>query len=482
MPGKFEMPRNGRNQPAVDQSNESRPPVRRRRKYRRKNYIPIIAAVILIAVLALILTQCFGGSDHDTDKESESTNDTSASEETDTTADITPKISVVSSAAVSAQGDLLMHKPIITAYTDSDGNRNFDPIFRYLTDTLENYDYSIANLETTLGGTEYPYQGNPRFNCPDEFADAVAGAGFDMLLTANNHSSDTYTDGILRTAEKLREKGIDTLGTQLNNEEKKYAIVDLNGIRVGMLCYTYATNENGDGYPSLNFKEFVTEPGIVNYFTENDLDQFYTEVETHLSNMASDGAEATMLFIHWGEEYDTEENATQRIMAQKLCDLGVDVIVGGHPHVVQPVDLLESSIDPSHKTVCIYSVGNAVSNQVKEADEAFASGHSEDGALFEVTFEKYSNGNVEVSTVDVLPTWVIRYEDADGIPTAYHILPLDISREAEWQELYSLTDQDFAYAQDSYKRTMDIVGEGLAECRDYLEQYRQELLNGTFVE
>lgn len=461
MSGKFEASRSGGNGA----------PKRRRRK-KRSNLLP---AAILILFLVILIVLIPWSKDQDAQDPSDQAAGTGQETASDPTETEPSPVRVETSATISSQGDLLMHKPIITACKTEENTYDFGSIFRYLKDYTERFDYAVANLETTLGGSDYPYQGNPRFNCPDPFADAVADAGFDMLLTANNHSSDTYTDGILRTVTQLRERGLATLGTQLNNEESKYTVVDLNGIQVGMLCYTYATNENGDGYPSLNYKEFVTEPGIVNYFMYNDLEQFYGEVASHLADMKADGADVTMLYIHWGEEYELQENATQRTMAQKLCDLGIDVIVGGHPHVVQPMDLLESTVDSEHKTVCIYSVGNAVSNQMREADEAFASGHSEDGALFTVTFEKYTDGSVRLSAVDVLPTWVLRYEDSAGSPTGYHILPLDISREAQWTQMFSLPEQEFVKAQESWKRTMDIVGEGLAECQQYLQQ-RSELV------
>ena len=144
---------------------------------------------------------------------------------------------------------------------------------------------------------------------------------------------------------------------------------------------------------------------------ENNLDQFYADVEQRLEEMRNDGAEATILYIHWGVEYQLKENQTQRTIAQKLCDLGVDVIVGGHPHVVEPMvgvdvivgghphvvepmDLLESTVDPNHKSVILYSMGNAVSNQRTGISDLFPAGYTEDGALFTVTFEKYSDGKV----------------------------------------------------------------------------------------
>ena len=380
-------------------------------------------------------------------------------------------VQVVSTATIGAQGDLLMHKPVMNSCRLEDGTYDFESIFRYVSEYTASYDYAVANLETTLGGTDYPYQGNPEFNCPDSILDAVTAAGYDMLLTANNHCSDTHTNGLLRTLEQVRGQGLATLGTQLSDDEDKYAIVDVNGIRIGMLCYTYADSVTSDGRPSLNFREAVKKVGLVNYFTETNLEKFYAEVQSLLAEMEAQGAEATMLYIHWGIEYETTENATQRAIAQKMCDLGIDVIVGGHPHVVQPMDLLSSTTDPDHKTVCIYSLGNAVSNQ-RAAEMRLNTGHTEDGALFTVTFEKYSDGTVYVAATDVIPTWV-NLSSVNG-KTEYNILPLDFDRYSEWQSLYNLTDALYASAGNAYDRTMAIVGSGLEECQTYLDQAKAD--------
>lgn len=378
---------------------------------------------------------------------------------------------VVSTATISAQGDLLMHQPVFLSCRQSDGSYDFESIFRYVKEYTASYDYAAANLETTFGGDAYPYQGNPTFNCPDPLVDSILDAGYDMLLTSNNHCSDTTASGIKRTLEVVRGADLATLGTHLNAEEPKYSIVDINGIKIGMLCYTYATGVTNDGRPALNGLAPVGEAGLVNYFMENDLDTFYSEVEGHLAAMKDAGAEATMLYIHWGVEYQTTQNAKQDAIAQKLCDLGVDVIVGGHPHVVQPMALLESTVDPEHKTVCIYSLGNAVSNQRVGISDLFpTAGYTEDGALFTVTFEKYSDGTVYLADTDVLPTWVNMHSNK-GVKE-YNILPLDKERESQWQELFELTDHNFSSAQKSYDRTMGIVGEGLTECQTYLQEQK----------
>lgn len=374
---------------------------------------------------------------------------------------------VVSTATIGAQGDLLMHSGVIQSGKQEDGSYDFSSIFQYIKPYVDGCDYAAANLETTFGGSAYPIQGNPEFNCPDQLADACRDAGYDMLLTVNNHCADTRTDGLKRTLETVRGAGLATLGTMLSAEEEKFTIVDVNGIQLGMIAYSYADNVTGDGRPSFNFREYLQEPGLANYFRENNLDKFYTEMKTHIETMKAHGADATILYIHWGKEYYTEENQTQRAIAQNLCDLGIDVIIGGHPHVLQPISLLESTEDPSHKTICMYSLGNTVSNQMKGGDPAFESGHSEDGAMLQITFEKFSDGTVQIGNLHILPTWVNRNSNSGS--RQYPILPLDEAKMDQWQTLYNLTDEQYVAAMDSYQRTMDIVSEGLDTCRTYLD-------------
>lgn len=378
---------------------------------------------------------------------------------------------VVATATIASQGDLLMHKPVFDTCLQSDGSYNFESIFRYVKEYVSAYDYALANLETTFGGDQFKYQGNPEFNCPDALVDSVVEAGYDMLLTANNHAADTTAVGITRTVEKVREAGLAALGTQLNDEEPKYAVVDVNGIRIGMVCYTYGYSASNGSF-SLNGLAPIKDVGQVNYFMNNNLDKLYTQVQQQMDAMKAEGAEATMMFIHWGTEYQLTENATQQQIAQKLCDMGFDVIVGGHPHVVEPVDLLESTVDPDHKTVVIYSMGNAVSNQRTGISNLFPTGYTEDGVLFTVTFEKYSDGTVYVAQTDVMPTWV-NMSSVNG-KKEYNILPLDDSRRDQWQSLYNLTDALFGSAEKSYDRTMSIVGEGLTKCQTWLEQAKAD--------
>lgn len=381
---------------------------------------------------------------------------------------------VVTTATVGAVGDLLMHMPVVDTARLGDGTYNFNSIFRFLREYTLPLDYAAANLETTLCGNSKPYSGFPMFNCPDDIVTATRDAGFDLMLTANNHSYDTGIEGYTRTLEVCHSAGFDTLGTMASAEEPKYQIKEINGINIGMICYTYETSDGSNRYPSLNGNPMYDGSyDLVNCFIPGAPQRFYDQIEGYLTEMKDAGAEATIVYIHWGVEYQTYPNDTQKAIAQKLCDLGVDVIIGGHPHVVQPVSLLESTVDPDHKTVCIYSLGNAVSNQRKQFMEKYAPyGHTEDGALFSVTFEKYSDGTVYLRDADVLPTWV-NMHTTDGVKE-YNIVPLDKAREEEWRDVFHLNDNTLPQASKSYDRTMTIVEEGLNACKEYLDMAKEQ--------
>ena len=384
---------------------------------------------------------------------------------------------LVSTATVLSTGDILMHGKVINSGKQDDGSYNFDSIFQYVKSYAQAADFSVANLETTLCGTDngYAYAGNPKFNCPDAIVDSLKGAGFDMLLTANNHADDTSLVGYKRTLNVVREKGLDTLGTYLSADEQKWTIEEVNGIKIGMVCYTYSDGFSQNGYPLLNYNE-VGENGILNYFTYDKLPEFYTQLQGYLDEMKAAGAEATVVYLHWGEEYKWKTgegpNANQTAMAQKLCDMGVDVIVGGHPHVVQPVDLLTSGTDAEHKTIVLYSMGNAVSNQRKEEmQQSEPTGHTEDGVLFCVTFAKYSDGSVCVDSAELIPTWVNMHANSGA--TEYNILPLEESTAAQWQAQFGLTDTQLANAKASFDRTQALTLTGMEKVQSYLAQQKQ---------
>ncbi len=451
----------------------------------RQQRSPIIQILlVLIAVLfvadVIVIGLCLKtpGSTKSNQKPSASQGNSNTPSPTDGTEVPTEEApQLVSTATVLSTGDILMHGKVINSGKQDDGSYNFDSIFQYVRSYAQAADFSVANLETTLCGTDngYAYAGNPKFNCPDAIVDSLKGAGFDMLLTANNHADDTSLVGYKRTLNVVREKGLDTLGTYLSADEQKWTIEEVNGIKIGMVCYTYSDGFSQNGYPLLNYNE-VGENGILNYFTYDKLPEFYTQLQGYLDEMKAAGAEATVVYLHWGEEYKWKTgegpNANQTAMAQKLCDMGVDVIVGGHPHVVQPVDLLQSGTDAEHKTIVLYSMGNAVSNQRKEEmQQSEPTGHTEDGVLFCVTFAKYSDGSVCVDSAELIPTWVNMHANSGA--TEYNILPLEESTAAQWQAQFGLTDTQLANAKASFDRTQALTLTGMEKVQSYLAQQKQ---------
>lgn len=382
---------------------------------------------------------------------------------------------VVSQATIAVTGDILMHLAVTNSGLQSDGSYNYDSIFQYIAPYVEEADYAVANLETTLAGSDmgYKYSGYPAFNTPDEIVDALKKAGFSALLTANNHCYDTSEYGFLRTVRTIRSKGLTAMGTRESVNDPVYTVADINGIKVGMVCYSYEGQPDNPtaGVVYMNKNALSSTCGqLINSFLGTQLDPFYLEVRGILEQMKQDGAEATVMFIHWGIEYQTAPNAEQQQIAQQLCDMGFDVIVGGHPHVIQPVTLLTSRLDPDRKTVCLYSTGNAVSNQrIKEMD--LKTGHTEDGMLLQFTFSKYSDGSVYLENADILPCWVdLRTEPS----TQYDIIPLDSSIRDQWKTAFGMTDEAYENAVKSYGRTEALVGTGIAQVQQYLTEQKQQ--------
>lgn len=367
---------------------------------------------------------------------------------------------VTGTASVGVTGDVLMHNPVLQAAKTGDGY-DFRDSYEYIAPYYQQFDFMVANLEVTLGGTKAgQYQGYPTFNCPDQIVDALKEAGVDLLLTANNHSYDTGYNGMLRTQQVVKEKGLANLGTVENAGDSFWRVEEISGIRVGMVCYTYESGKAADGRKQLNGITLKKEAEpLVSSFSYTDLEGFYQTVEADLAAMTQAGAEATMVYIHWGNEYQLQPNADQKTIAQKLCDLGVDVIVGGHPHVIQPFEMLTSG---EHTTYCIYSVGNAISNQSRNSLKSISNArYTEDGMVFGVVFQKWNDGRVEVAEVSILPTWVNRETKT---VREYDIIPLDTAV-AVWNG-YDVGNEARTY--ESYDRTMSVVGKGYNACREKL--------------
>ncbi len=408
----------------------------------------LISAVLLVALILGVFF-CVKSCKNDTPNTDNPQDNTSQNTPSDTP-DNTPKI--ISTAKIGSTGDAIMHDSVL--WTVEDKNYDFSGIFATAKPYYSAYDMMVLNLEVTFG-TNGNYKGYPSFNSPDTLADALKGAGVDMLLTANNHSYDNGHSGFANTLTQIKKRNLAYIGSH-ESADKPYRVTDINGIKVGFVCYTYSGTS--DGNKTLNGHVMSANDGkLINTFDYNNLSAFYTDAKEKITDMIADGADVTVIYVHWGDEYAAKPNKRQKTMAQALCDMGYDAIIGSHPHVIQEIETLKN--EQGKETVCIYSLGNSISNQRKEImSEDNHSGHTEDGVVFELTFNKYSDGAVKLDDVNALPTWVdMRTENGEK---SYNIIPLDLSKNWTTFNVSSLSD-----AKASYNRTLKRIGAGLNEWR-----------------
>lgn len=243
-------------------------------------------------------------------------------------------------------GDLMQHSGQIALGKKSDGTYDYSECFKYMKPEIERADVAIANFETTLGGA--PYSGYPQFCSPDQFLVDSRNAGFDIMLTANNHVCDSYSRGIKRTIAVMDSLGVPHLGSYASAQERERNypfLLERNGFRIVLLNYTYATN----GIPT-------RKPCVVNYIDRKQMAADIAKAKT----MHPDAIIACM---HWGVEYTLKPVAKQRQLADWLFSQGVTHIIGGHPHVVEPMEVRTDAKGDKH--VLVYSLGNFISDMSK---------------------------------------------------------------------------------------------------------------------
>ena len=246
-------------------------------------------------------------------------------------------------------GDIMTHGPQIKAADRGRGTYDFTPSFELVRPMIERADLALANLETTFGGT--PYRGYPMFSSPSSLGSALKEAGFDVLTTANNHSCDRGHYGVVNTIDVLDSLGMRTTGsyrTKAERSQRTPLIIDVRGVKIAVLAYTYGTN----GLP-------IPQPALVDTI---NLEQ----ISDDLRRADSLGADYKIVQIHWGNEYEKHPNKRQRELAIALAHHGVGAVIGSHPHVVQDSDWIEEE-GAKMKTFVIYSLGNFISNQTSPA-------------------------------------------------------------------------------------------------------------------
>lgn len=353
-----------------------------------------------------------------------------------------------------AVGDIMAHMPQIKAqYISEEEGYRFDNNYVFIKPYLINSDLALCNLETTLAGRDKAYSGYPRFNAPDELVDALVYAGFDVLSTANNHSYDTGGEGLLRTLDIINERGLLSIGTRNSIDRLPYENITVNGINLGITAYTYETNAdpNLKALNGIPLKASFTE--LVDTFHFSTIDEDLKNMVNRVTQMRAEGAECIIFYMHWGDEYTAQPNEMQVKIAKALCEAGVDIVFGSHPHVVQRVDFIENE-KGDHETLVVYSMGNFISNQRASYTN---DPHTEDGLMVSVTLERGSpTDKVTITQVSLYPTWVNRHSPAGK--RLYEIVPLNEALKSP--EIYNLlTTEQQKNAQGSYERTLERIGD-----------------------
>ena len=295
----------------------------------KKKYVILVLIVVIVGLGVYLLTQ---------NKEKPKENKKETAEVKKEPEVKTSKLSLV------MVGDGLLHSSV---YNDAykDGVYDFKPQLEYIKPIVQNYDLAFYNQESILGGTSIGLSDYPTFNSPWEFGDAMIDAGFNLVSLANNHTMDRGEKAIINSCEYWKTKDVLTAGSYCSSEEaNEIKIKEKNGIKYTLLAYTYGTN--GISIPS--GKEY-----LVNLYSDekakNDIEKVRDKVDLLIVSM------------HWGTEYRSEPTEEQQRQANYLSSLGVDIIIGTHPHVIEPITYIND-------TLVIYSLGNFISAQSTNND------------------------------------------------------------------------------------------------------------------
>ena len=290
-------------------------------------------------------------------------------------------------------GDVLMHDEIIDSGAQSDGSYNFDFVFDNIKEYIDAADWRILNQETVMGNPSIGYHltmgaAGPKMNTPTALADTESRFGFNTILKATNHTLDLGYDGLGHELDywKATYPNIPVVGVSNPNapddKSQDYVnnvyIFEKDGFKVGILNYTWATNENIDA---------TTDPTYVSYMSED-------KIREDVEKARAAGAEMLVACPHWGIEYDTQPSEEELTYSKLFCDLGVDLILGAHPHILQPVEVLQNA--EGHKTVCFYSMGNYVAASLMDANSLI-------GGIARATLNRAEDGTYSVSAASLVP-------------------------------------------------------------------------------
>ena len=294
----------------------------------------------------------------------------------------------VSKVSLIAVGDNLIHNTLIAAGENEDGSRDYTSFYENIKSYVSSADVAVINQETMLGGSAFDYTGYPMFNTPWEVGDAAIDAGFDIFTCATNHSLDKGFSGIEQEC-KYFDQHPEVVHVGSNDTEEDYNSVvyyEKNGIKFAVLNYTYGTN--GISLPE-------NKQWCVNMM---DKEKITADV-----NAAKQNADVVMVFPHWGTENSTAVSDYQREYVKLFSDLGVDIVIGTHPHVLQPVEWVTNE-QTGKKMLVYYSIGNFISHQTSLKQLC--------GGMAEIEIEK-KNDEVTITSAKLAPV-VSWYKKSSG--------------------------------------------------------------------
>ncbi len=273
-----------------------------------------------------------------------------------------------------AVGDNLMHMGVVYTGRQNDGSYNYECLYESISDYLDLADIKIINQETVMAGNQLGFSGYPYFNSPEEVADGIAAAGFNVVLQSSNHTCDQGVEGIDHCVSVwARHPEVLMVGIHSGEEEaaapqeesaaepspeREIPILEIDGVKFAILNYTYAPNS---GYMPAEVQKRLEV--LCNYDRKTGRMDFTTINPQVLEDIkrADELADAVIVCPHWGTEYSTSPSSYQKKFARQMTEAGADLIVGAHPHVVEPVEWIQA--ENGNEALCFYSLGNYVSTQ-----------------------------------------------------------------------------------------------------------------------
>ena len=330
-------------------------------------------------------------------------------------------------------GDILLHTPVEKSAKREDGSYSYDAIFANTKDLIEAADLALVNQEVILGGTELGISGYPRFNAPYEVGDDLVEAGFDVICHATNHAMDKGKEGVVNCLDFWEENypEITILGLHDNPDDALY-IFEKAGMKIAFLNYTYGTN--GIALPS-------DMPYAVDLLGNKD--KVLADIQ-----LAESVADFTVVCPHWGTEYRLTADASQQKWAKLFLENGVDLVLGTHPHVIEPVELLVDETT-GHSMLVYYSLGNFV-NWTSSSGDGIANRMV--GGMAQITLERGEDGTVAISDYGVTALVCHLESGSDGV-TVYPLAAYD----QDLADLNQIRKQDPAFSYEYCERLCDKV-------------------------